>query len=87
MTKYQAIAFSILIASIIGLIAYAWLLIAYTIPVLQLTAFIAAVALASIPIWISWTILTTPKPSRLPIWEGANAAKLEQEKKDPTSND
>ena len=44
MNKDQGIGAVILVASIIGVIVYAWLLFAYAIVVLQITAFIAVAA-------------------------------------------
>jgi predicted DNA-binding transcriptional regulator len=65
MNKDQAIGAVLLVASIIGVIVYAWLLYAYAIVVLQITAFIAVAAILVIAGWIGWTMATTPPPAPL----------------------
>jgi len=65
MNKDQGIGAFILVASIIGVIVYAWLLFAYAIVVLQITAFIAVAAILVIAGWIGWTMATTPPPAPL----------------------
>jgi predicted DNA-binding transcriptional regulator len=65
MNKDQGIGTAILVASIIGVIVYAWLLYAYAIVVLQITAFIAVAAILVIAAWIGWTMATTPPPAAL----------------------
>jgi predicted DNA-binding transcriptional regulator len=65
MNKDQGIGTAILVASIIGVIVYAWLLYAYAIVVLQITAFIAVAAVLVIAAWIGWTMATTPPPAPL----------------------
>jgi predicted DNA-binding transcriptional regulator len=65
MNKDQGIGAFILVASIIGVIIYAWLLFAYAIVVLQITAFIAVAAVLVIAAWIGWTMATTPSPAPL----------------------
>jgi len=50
----------ILIASIAGIALYAWLIYAYTIIVLQVTAFLAVAAVLVILAWSGWTMATTP---------------------------
>ena len=47
------------------IIVYAWLLFAYAIVVLQITAFIAVAAILVIAGWIGWTMATTPPPAPL----------------------
>ena len=63
MNKDQLIGLSILIASIIGIGVYAWLLYAYALIVLQITAFIAITAILGILAWIGYTMATTPPPT------------------------
>ena len=63
MNKDQLIGFSILIASIIGIGLYAWLLYTYALIVLQITAFIAITAILGILAWIGYTMATTPPPT------------------------
>jgi hypothetical protein len=80
MTRWKVIAFSLLVGTLIALVAYAWLLVVYTVPVLEITAFMAVAIAASIPVWVCWTIVTTPHPSHLPSKENTNYVKLKQEK-------
>jgi predicted DNA-binding transcriptional regulator len=65
MNKDQGIGALILVVSIIGVIVYAWLLFAYAILVLQITAFIAVALVLIIAAWIGWTMATTPPPAPL----------------------
>jgi predicted DNA-binding transcriptional regulator len=65
MNKDQGIGALILVASIIGVIVYAWLLFTYAIVVLQITAFVAVAAILVIAGWIGWTMATTPPPAPL----------------------
>ena len=65
MNKDQGIGAVILVASIIGVIVYTWLLFTYAIVVLQITAFIAVAAVLVIAGWIGWTMATTPPPAPL----------------------
>jgi len=62
MAKDQAIGGALLVGSIIGIIIYAYLLIAYPIIILQLTAFVAVTAVGLIVAWIGYTLATTPPP-------------------------
>ena len=65
MNKDQSIGAFILVASIIGVIIYVWLLLTYAIVILQITAFIAVAAVLVILAWIGWTMATTPPPTPL----------------------
>ena len=65
MNKDQGIGAVLLVASIAGIIVYAWLLFTYAIVVLQITAFIAVAAVLVIAAWIGWTMATTPPPAPL----------------------
>jgi len=65
MNKDQGIGAVLLVASIVGIVVYAWLLFAYAIVVLQITAFIAVAAVLVIAGWIGWTMATTPPPAPL----------------------
>ena len=65
MNKDQGIGVLLLVASIVGVIVYAWLLFAYAIVVLQITAFVAVAAILVIAGWIGWTMATTPPPAPL----------------------
>jgi predicted DNA-binding transcriptional regulator len=65
MNKDQGIGAVLLVAGIVGIIIYAWLLYAYAIVVLQITAFIAVAGVLVILAWIGWTMATTPPPAPL----------------------
>jgi predicted DNA-binding transcriptional regulator len=65
MNKDQGIGAVILVASVAGIVLYAWLIYAFTIPVLQITAFIAVAGILGIAAWIGWTMATTPPPAPL----------------------
>jgi predicted DNA-binding transcriptional regulator len=65
MSKDQAIGAVMLIVSVVGIGVYAWLLYAYSIIVLQVTAFIAVAAILVIAAWIGWTMARTPPPAPL----------------------
>jgi len=65
MNKDQGIGAVLLVASIAGIVVYAWLLFAYAIVILQITAFVAVAAVLVIAAWIGWTMATTPPPARL----------------------
>ena len=65
MNKDQGIGAVLLVASIAGIVVYAWLLFAYAILILQITAFVAVAAVLVIAAWIGWTMATTPPPAPL----------------------
>jgi predicted DNA-binding transcriptional regulator len=65
MNKDQGIGAVLLVASIVGIIVYAWLLFTYAIVILQITAFVAVAAVLVIAAWIGWTMATTPPPAPL----------------------
>jgi predicted DNA-binding transcriptional regulator len=65
MNKDQGIGAVVLVASIAGIVVYAWLLFTYAIVILQITAFIAVAAILVIAAWIGWTMATTPPPAPL----------------------
>ena len=65
MSKDQAIGAIILVASVVGILIYAWLIYVYPIVVLQITAFVAVAAVLAILAWIGWTMATTPPPAPL----------------------
>jgi predicted DNA-binding transcriptional regulator len=65
MNKDQGIGAVLLVATIIGIPVYAWLLFAYAIVVLQITAFIAVASVLVIAAWIGWTMATTPPSAPL----------------------
>jgi predicted DNA-binding transcriptional regulator len=59
----QALGAAVMVASIIAVIVYAWLLF-FVAPqlLLQLTAFVAVAGVLGIIAWIGWTMATTPPP-------------------------
>ena len=65
MNKDQAIGAIILVISIAGILIYAWLIYAYPVVVLQITAFVAVAGILVIVGWIGWTMATTPPPAPL----------------------
>jgi len=65
MNKDQGIGAVLLVASIVGVVVYAWLLFTYAIVILQITAFVAVAAVLVIAAWIGWTMATTPPPAPL----------------------
>jgi predicted DNA-binding transcriptional regulator len=65
MNKDQGIGAVLLVASVAGILVYAWLLFTYAILVLQITAFIAVALVLIIAAWIGWTMATTPPPAPL----------------------
>ena len=65
MNKDQGIGAVLLLASIAGIVVYAWLLFTFAIVVLQITAFVAVAAVLVIAAWIGWTMATTPPPAPL----------------------
>ena len=65
MSKDQMMGGLILAGSIVGIVVYGWLLYAYSILVLQVTAFVAVGTVLGIAVWIGWTMATTPAPAPL----------------------
>ena len=65
MNKDQGIGAVLLVASIDGIVVYAWLLFTYAILILQITAFVAVAGVLVIAAWIGWTMATTPPPAPL----------------------
>ena len=64
MNRDQVIGALILVASVIGIIVYGWVLFftEWTILLLQLTGFVAVAAVLGILAWIGYTLATTPPP-------------------------
>ena len=64
MNRDQVFGVLILIASVIGIIVYGWILFftEWTILLLQLTGFVAVAAVLGILAWIGYTLATTPPP-------------------------
>jgi predicted DNA-binding transcriptional regulator len=65
MNKDQAIGAVILIASVVGALVYGWLIYAFPMVILQITAFLAVATVLVILAWIGWTMATTPPPAPL----------------------
>jgi predicted DNA-binding transcriptional regulator len=80
MNKDQGIGAVLLVAGIVGIIIYGWLLYAYAIVVLQITAFIAVAAVLVIMAWIGWTMATTPPPAPLEPEPVTTSARAEEKK-------
>ena len=74
MNKDQTIGAIILVASLSALVAYTWLLYAYAIVVLQITAFLAVAAVLVILAWIGWTMATTPPPAPIELEPSSTSA-------------
>jgi len=64
LNRDQAIGALILAASVIGIVIYGWVLFftEWTILLLQITGFVAVVAILGILAWIGYTLATTPPP-------------------------
>jgi len=62
MDKDRSIGILMFVTCIGGIIIYAWLLLTWAIPVLQITAFVGVAAILAIVAWIGWTMVTTPPP-------------------------
>jgi threonine/homoserine/homoserine lactone efflux protein len=65
MNKDRAIGVAILVGSVVGIIVYAWLVYAFSVIVLQVTAFVTVAGVLVILAWIGWTMATTPPPAPL----------------------
>ena len=64
MNRDQLVGALILIASIIGILVYGWIVFftEWALILLQLTGFIAVAAVLGILAWIGYTLATTPPP-------------------------
>ena len=64
MSKDQGIGVVLLIASVVGIVLYGWLvfLSEWQLMVLQATGFIAVAGLLGIVAWIGYTLASTPPP-------------------------
>jgi len=62
----QLVGALIIIASIIGILVYGWIVFftEQALILLQLTGFIAVAAVLGILAWIGYTLATTPSPNR-----------------------
>lgn len=77
LNKDQVIGAAILVASVVGVLVYGWLLYAFATIVLQATAFLAVAAVLVILGWIGWTMATTPPPEPID-FEGIARSESEQ---------
>mgnify|MGYP000400852559 CR=1 FL=1 len=96
MTKDQAIGTLLLIAGILGIIIYNYLILAgeniiilgipADILLLKLTAIIAVTAILAIIAWVGYTLMTTPPPEIPSEIEEEIEKTLEENKNRPTRN-
>ena len=89
MSRDQVIGALILVASVIGIIVYGWILFftEWTILLLQLTGFVAVAGVLGILAWIGYTLATTPPPKPIEEIEKeleGELKKLEEEVKEPS---
>ncbi|MCS7369283.1 MAG: transcriptional regulator [archaeon GBS-70-058] len=94
MSKDQIIGVILLLASIIGIIVYGYLIYMYPMIVTQITLFVAVAAVGLIVAWIGYTLATTPPPKPIEeiekeiekelkeIEKGEEGEKKEEEKKE-----
>jgi len=86
LSKDQAIGAVIFIGSVVGIALYAWLIYAFALVVLQVTAFLAVAAVLVILAWIGWTMATTPPPEPIefetPSATPSETAEMPQAKKE-----
>jgi len=80
LSKDQAIGAVILIGSVVGIALYGWLIYAFALVVLQVTAFLVVAAVLVILAWIGWTMATTPPPEPIE-FETPSATSSETEEK------
>ncbi|MEM1507777.1 MAG: transcriptional regulator [Candidatus Bathyarchaeia archaeon] len=85
MGRDQVVGVLLLIAGVVGIVVYGWLvfLSEWSILVLQLTGFIAVAAILAIISWIGYTLATTPPPK--PIEEIEKEIEEELKKTEETS--
>jgi len=89
LSRDQVIGALILAASVIGIIIYGWILFftEWTLLLLQITGFVAVVAVLGILAWIGYTLATTPPPKPIEEIEKEledELKKLEEEAKEPS---
>ncbi len=82
MANDRAVGGGILLGSILGIIIYGLLLCYWPLRVLEVTAFVAVLAILLILAWIGYTMATTPPPEPMTdMPETAPESKAGQEKK------
>ncbi len=81
-SKDQTIGAVILIVCVVGIVVYGWLVFftEWSLRVLQLTGFIAILAILGIGSWIGWTMATTPPPKPIEELEAEIEAETSEEK-------
>jgi len=89
LSRDQVIGALILVASVIGIVIYGWILFftEWTILLLQLTGFVAVTAILGMLAWIGYTLATTPPPKPIEEIEkelGGELKKLEDEAEKPS---
>ena len=65
MSRDQLYGALILVASVLGILVYVWLLFGFALIVLQVTALVAVGGVLVIAAWIGYTMATTPLPAPL----------------------
>jgi hypothetical protein len=65
MSRDQTIGTILVLVSVMGLMAYAWLLYSFAMLVLQVTAFVAVASVLVILGWIGWTMASTARAGPL----------------------
>jgi predicted DNA-binding transcriptional regulator len=61
----RAVGASVFVGSVVGVIIYGILMFYFSLPVLQLTAFLSVAIILGILSWIGYTMATTPAPEPL----------------------
>lgn len=87
MSKDQAIGALLLVAGVLGILVYAYLvfLTEYALLVLKLTGFAAVGGVLAILAWIGYTLATTPPPKLIEDIEKEIEEELKKEEKSETS--
>ena len=84
-SKDQTIGAVILIVCVLGITIYGWLVFLagewISLRVLQLTGFVAILAILGIGAWIGWTMATTPPPKPIEELEAEIEAETSEEEK------
>jgi predicted DNA-binding transcriptional regulator len=81
LSRDQTYGVVILLVSVAVFLLYTWLLYAYPLLILQITAFITVAAVLVILGWIGWTMATTPPPAPFqlePVTEEATTAESQK---------
>ncbi|MCX8181700.1 MAG: hypothetical protein N3D12_01135 [Candidatus Methanomethyliaceae archaeon] len=82
MSRDQALGILLVVAGILGIIIYGWLVFftSWWAVVLQITAFVAIAAVLAIIAWIGYTLATTPPPKPIEEIEKEMEKELEESK-------